>query len=120
MKVIQVSWWWWVLSSCFWSLNWSRRESPNRRAYAACLYWAHVKGLYKDGLWAVTIFDNGLIHQFNGGAAKYIIDILGFVVFVNTLCLTLTNLPFVKTYTKEKTQLLCKMIVMDTVILSKL
>ena len=79
------------------ALKSSSRESPNRREYTACLYWPHVKGLYALGFCGDTIFGRGMIQQFGDGAAKYIIDILGFHVFVNALCLTLLNLPFVKT-----------------------
>lgn len=35
------------------------------------------------------------------GAPKYIIDILGLDVFVNTLCRTLKNLPFVRAFTNK-------------------
>lgn len=38
----------------------------------------------------------GEILALRGGAAKYIIDILGFVEFATALCLTLVNLPLVK------------------------
>ena len=35
------------------------------------------------------------------GAPKYIIDILGLDVFVNTLCRALTNLPSVRAFTNK-------------------
>jgi hypothetical protein len=85
-----------VLSSS--DLKRSRRESPNRREYAAFLYSSQVKGLYRLGFSGETNSGRGKIHVLGDGAPKYIVDILGFPEFANALCLTLNSLPFVKAF----------------------
>lgn len=76
--------------------------SPSLREYVVLLYSAQVKGLYLLGFWGVTISGNGEIHACSGGAAKYIVDILGLMEWAIALCLTLKNLPFVKACTHHQ------------------
>lgn len=60
------------------------------------MYSDHVKGLYLHISDWFTSCGRGKIHECRLGAPKYTIDILDLELPI-TLCLTLSNLPFVNT-----------------------
>lgn len=77
--------------------------SANLELWADLLYSNQVNSLYK--LSSPFIREGkGAIFSLNGGPPKYIIEILDFKLFVNTLCFTLLNLPLVITFTNTITK----------------
>lgn len=88
--------------SVFYLSNWTSLLSASLVLKAELLYSLHVNSLYR--LCSPSSISEGDGPNFcpSGGPPKYIIDNLDLALLTITLCFTLLNLPFVRTYIIHK------------------